>query len=384
MSIPLLPSGTATVAGTLTPVDTFTGDDRFREGNSSYRYTVAGTVYAFEGALTLPGVSGPIAFGPDGCSGSEGDSTLFATQPHATVRSYTSTGGFCQLANGNGDTADVWLGADDRDLWVDGSVTDSGGSMIGFYGGGTVGADGTVTIDLSEYDTDTGADLGSNGSAAIALADTGETFSYTLQGSNGFERTRGSVLDVEGTLATSLGTFDLGPCVTTDQQSKRVDTPSSGPKPGGKRPANDLPPGAIAASAGYRGTVATRGAQMPSEAGYPCLEFTDPFDGSTFVIPVAYTVWYKVAGTGSPVTFDTAGSDFDTVVAVYAGGPDAGSTVGCVDDVPLQPVGRTLQAAVTFDTAVGTTYWIQAGGLDEDVFGPDPWSPYGTLKVAVR
>ena len=55
-------------------------------------------------------------------------------------------------------------------------------------------------------------------------------------------------------------------------------------------------------------------------------------------------------GTGTEVTIDTAGSDFDTAIAVYtaaAHGSLEPVDGACVDDVPLEPVGRTLQAAVT-------------------------------------
>ena len=114
------------------------------------------------------------------------------------------------------------------------------------------------------------------------------------------------------------------------------------------------------------------------------MEFED-FDGTLFVIPVEHTVWYKVTGTGSPITVDTAGSDFDTVVAVYAGAANADATVVCVDDSPVNPFGRTLQASATFPTVAGTTYWIQIGGFQEDAFGEDsPLLPYGNLRVAVR
>lgn len=383
LSIPLLPAGTAQVQGALSPVDTIDDRGTFRDGNTTYRFTATGSALAFEGSLTLPGVTGATAFGPDGCAASDTEQSSFSTQPHARVASFTSTGGFCALENGDGDTAELFLGGDSSFLFVDGSVTDTAGALIAFWGEGEVANDGTVSITTQEWDPETGVDLGT-GSATLSLVDTGEAFSYTLRASNGFERTRGTILDVEGALASSLGSFDLGACVMADRQVKRVDAPSAGPKPGGKRPANDLPSGAVTMRAGDRATVATRGAQFESEAGYPCLEFTDEFDGSTFVIPVRHTVWYKVAGTGGPVTIDTAGSDFDTVLAAYAGGPDAAATVACLDDVPLQPVGRTLQSAITFDTVAGTTYWVQAGGLDEDVFGPDAWVPYGTLKVAVR
>jgi hypothetical protein len=79
------------------------------------------------------------------------------------------------------------------------------------------------------------------------------------------------------------------------------------------------------------------------------------------------------------VTVDTAGSDYDTVIAVYtaAGGGFVPVPDACVDDVPVQPVGRTLQAAVTWQTVAGTTYYVQIGGYPQSL-------PYGNLRVAVR
>ena len=80
------------------------------------------------------------------------------------------------------------------------------------------------------------------------------------------------------------------------------------------------------------------------------------------------------------MTVDTAGSDYDTVIAVYTSAGRAASRPvpdACVDDVPLEPIGRTLQAAVTFDTVAGTTYYVQIGGYPESF-------PYGNLRVAVR
>jgi hypothetical protein len=92
-------------------------------------------------------------------------------------------------------------------------------------------------------------------------------------------------------------------------------------------------------------------------------------------------VWYRITGTGGEITVDTAGSSFDTVAAAYAGAPDASSTVACADDVPVVPLGRTLQAAVTFPTIAGVSYFVQVGGfLENDGINV----PYGTLKVAVR
>ena len=114
-----------------------------------------------------------------------------------------------------------------------------------------------------------------------------------------------------------------------------------------------------------------------SEASYSCLTFEDP-PGEIFEIPVGNTVWFQIQGTGSDVTVDTAGSDFDTVAAAYVSDGSGGFTeVACVDDVPLDPFGRTLQAAITFPTEIGTTYYVQIGGFPS-------LTSYGNLRVAVR
>ncbi len=59
---------------------------------------------------------------------------------------------------------------------------------------------------------------------------------------------------------------------------------------------------------------------------------------------------------------DTAGSDFDTIVGVYTFDGDTYNQVGCVDDVDT-PEGGSLQAAITFGTDPGATYYVQVGGF---------------------
>ena len=120
-------------------------------------------------------------------------------------------------------------------------------------------------------------------------------------------------------------------------RSKEHTNATNGPKPGGKRPANDLPSGAQTLKVGGKASLSTKGARVPSEADYPCMVVED-FDGNTIIIPVEHTVWYKIAGTGRSITVDTAGSSYDTVIAVYAGAADAGATVACLDDMPLHAV----------------------------------------------
>ena len=114
------------------------------------------------------------------------------------------------------------------------------------------------------------------------------------------------------------------------------------------------------------------------EQPFACLTFFDDNDVER-PIPVIKTVWFKLIGAGKAVTIDTRGTNFDTVVAVYT--KPAGAYVpvanACVDDVPVQPVGRTLQAAVTFTPAAGRTYYVQVGGFPDDL-------NWGTLKLSVR
>jgi hypothetical protein len=75
---------------------------------------------------------------------------------------------------------------------------------------------------------------------------------------------------------------------------------------------------------------------------------------------IANTVWYTfTAPTTTPVSVDTFGSDFDTVLVVYTGSALSGLTqVRCNDDS-----NGTLQSRVSFVAAAGTTYRIQVGGF---------------------
>jgi hypothetical protein len=382
-TIPLLPSGEATISATRSPADPFSFDEQFRSGNQWNRATGTGLAYALSGSLTLPGLSSPVSFGPEICSSSDATYTNFTTNPHAHVQSFAGTGGTCHLTNGQGDTLDMFISLSDGDLFMDATVTDAAGGVVGAVGDALVGSDGIATLTLSEYDPTTGNPTGGTASASASLTDTGETFAYVTRYSNQVYRTSGSTIDVEGSFAGSLGSFDLGPCVVAATKTKTIANNSNGPKPGGKTPTNDLPTGALTLKAGVRATAATKGAALASEAPFDCLTFPDG-EGGTFTVPVNNTVWYKVTGTGSTVTVDTAGSDYDTVVAVYTGTPGSLTSIACVDDT-RGAFDQNTQAVVSFPTQAGVTYWVQIGGLDEVDFLTGVRSvPYGTLKVAVR
>jgi hypothetical protein len=82
------------------------------------------------------------------------------------------------------------------------------------------------------------------------------------------------------------------------------------------------------------------------------------------------TVWYRYKPTQNrTVTFDTLGSDLDSLVAVYRGTSISGLThLACSDDFDESPG----DASVTFAAVKGKTYYIQVGGYQNQ---------YGLLNV---
>ena len=154
----------------------------------------------------------------------------------------------------------------------------------------------------------------------MTITETGETFVRVFSSRGRRQVARGTLLDIEGTLSIGTHTFDLGACVGVDYRSKLLRNAPSGPKPGGKVPTNDLPSGAKQLAVGGSAVAQTKGASPDREAPFDCLIFEDE-TGAPFEVPVANTVWYKFTGTGKSVTIDTAGSDFDTVLATYTAGP---------------------------------------------------------------
>jgi hypothetical protein len=95
-----------------------------------------------------------------------------------------------------------------------------------------------------------------------------------------------------------------------------------------------------------------------------------------FGTPIGKTVWYRFTpAVNTPITIDTAGSNFDTIVSVYTGTGLSGLTnVACNDDPPPGgfPTG-VQQARVSFLAGANTTYYIQIGGFN---------SAFGMLQVS--
>jgi hypothetical protein len=89
---------------------------------------------------------------------------------------------------------------------------------------------------------------------------------------------------------------------------------------------------------------------------------------------VGNTVWHSFTPPADGhYTFNLAGSDYDTVLAVYTGGSiDSLTQIGCNDDAST----RILSSALLLrDLRSATTYWIQIGGFRQG---------YGQYQVAVE
>ena len=90
------------------------------------------------------------------------------------------------------------------------------------------------------------------------------------------------------------------------------------------------------------------------------------------------SIWFSwQAPTNGTVTFDTAGSSFDTLLGVYTGASVASLTfVASDDDIG----GGTLQSAVQFAASAGTTYWIAVDGYEGEAGNVVlSWAP--TLEI---
>jgi hypothetical protein len=88
-------------------------------------------------------------------------------------------------------------------------------------------------------------------------------------------------------------------------------------------------------------------------------------------VTIDATIWYRVPGTGGPVTLNTSGSAVDTVLAVYDtdgsatpdnGPPSNGNAIACNNDI--WPGGNEQDdraSEVVFDTVDGLDYLVQIG-----------------------
>jgi hypothetical protein len=363
--------GEGSIEATLTP----SGDpevlssDRF--GNRTT--LVSGTFQPMDvsGTVTMPGV-GEVELAQ--CGGDETFITVIETNPHTFVldnegivmncfwETDDSVASLFVIDDSFGPFADAFLATADVQL------VSSGFSSLEFTAESM-----SVVIDLFDAATGDPAEA----TAEASLTPLGDLTTSLILSSSSRDKLIEQRLSPSGELSFSTGdTFALDDtaCFANTFESHLVDSAPAGPMAGGRAPVNDTPDGALPLTIGSRVNTQTGGAALEPE-----VPVTTCSEGE--IDSFGRTLWYTFEGTGGEATLDTAGSNFDTLLAVYVLEGDELVEIACVDDVFFDPIGLTFQAAITGPTEEGVTYWIQVGGFDARIFGGDV--EFGRLRISV-
>ena len=155
------------------------------------------SAFAFSGTLTLPGVAKPrCRSGRTAAAGRDVTSVRPSSRgPNARVATFTSTGGFCELANGERRHRRRCSAASTRGscAWTATSPTRAACGS-GSTARGRSSRTGSSPIETTEYDVGhRRARRARPARPRCSPVDTGETFSYTMKASAGFQRTRGTL-----------------------------------------------------------------------------------------------------------------------------------------------------------------------------------------------
>lgn len=323
---------------------------------------------AVTGTLTLPGLELALA----NCFGDVTDVSVFETNPTAFVNSNEgifvdcfwetpdATAFLFVTEDSFGAFGDAFLGTADQNLFTTGSTASVSTSAM------------TASISMSNEAGDP-----FSAEASASLTPSGGLVTSNILSTTSKEKLVEQTLIPNGELAFSTGdTFviDESNCRSIAFDSHVSVSGPAGPKAGGRVPANDGPDGAIELSSGARLNVQTGGTQIEPEV--PITTCPDgEFDA------MGHTLWYTVEGTGGQISIDTAGSNIDTVLAVYQPDGDGFVEVACIDDVFGDPIGITFQAALTIDTVEGETYYVQVGGFDARFQGGNV--EFGRLRLRI-
>jgi hypothetical protein len=373
-------AGTATINATLVPIGE---PEPFSEKSPHFRNEGSFQAASIEGTavLTASGIlPGPISFDLSSCSGGILIQNIFQVLPSTTRDQQDQAFLNCELAGSDATATVGGFGVlfDGEPLFgfINASITPNDPSEPAVFGG----AEAAITyagVDATfEVTNDAGDPVGEatlSASFAPISVESGRRLTQTT-----LQKLVLTTMAVSGSLSVETATasyeFDLSACQASYLEVRTVSHDPNGPKPGGAVPANDTPDGALALEPGDEVKMQTDGASLAPEE--PCV-----LEEPGGEVPFGRTVWFAVEGTGAPITIDPAGTNFDTVIGAYVAGESGLEQVACVDDdfsTLLQPP----QAALTFDSVAGTTYYIQVGGFDYGVFtesNPD----FGLLKLAV-
>jgi hypothetical protein len=373
VTIPLVdaasdPAGDADLSISLTPFGEPFVDEGNDTGNANSHTRIVVQELEGTGTISLPGM-GEVELA---CFGDTAEGEVFQNNPTATTFHGTSTGFNCAW-----ETESSFAFVDGQSDFQFGDFVDAGYASDAL-GIGTDGPfDGTIdrsgvdaTLHLIDFET------GDEYSATVeaSFSPLGEPVTSVIVAESVRERRVDQQLSISGTFdVAGLETFTMDDeaCFAFTSTTHVAVSRPAGPTKGKALP-NDGPDGAIALAPGSRLNVQTTGTAPAAEV--PNLTCDD---GEIDLM--GHTVWYTVEGTGEELTFDTSGSNFDTVAAVYVMDGDEVVEIACEDDVFGDP-GVSLQAVITGPTEAGVTYWIQVGGWGGAFDDADK----GRLRVKVR
>lgn len=363
------PAGQVVLDATLTPDGEPIVITPTREGNRRIRSEGTIQPMLVSGSATLPD-GATIDLAVSDCSGQRTDIEVWETNPRAFVIHREETFVECFWETADGFAFFFANASDDFGTFAEsglirfGEEGDESGLLTDFSQPQDVSLSTThVSATLPMIAFPSGEPAG-NAVAEATLAPSNGAERFGIISQYFRETIVAQPLDANGTLTFPTGEmFQLDPssCRAADLRLKSKTNPARIGRGQARPPANDDPSGAVALTKKAHNQQ-TAGAAFEPEAEVSCA-------------PMASTVWFRVEGTGRQMTIDTAGSRFDTVVAVYVEEGGELVEIACVDDVQTGTIGFSWQSAVTWDSEAGQAYWIQIGGFEGE---------YGLLKVELR
>jgi hypothetical protein len=347
------PVGNATVEATLTPDGDpmpYSFQDSF--GNQLLRRQGTLQAYTVEGSLTMPNGA---TFDLSSCAAFSDTYTQFSNAPAASVSRFSSFDLNCGWETDDGFVG-LFATADEFGGFSELFIVDGEDTYFGFPSSGLILSTQAFEASYDIVSADDGGDPVGSATASATLT-AGDRINELFMSGPFKAHVVGQEYLVDGSLSVTLnGTttefaMDEASCSAADVTVSEQFSPRQGPK--GRPLANDAPEGALPIAIGETIMVrSTGGTALEPEA--PCVL---SFPEGDFDVPLGHTAWWTFTGTGSDVTLDTAGSNFDTVVGVYVDDGGSLAQVGCNDD------DESLQARLTVPTEAGVTYYVQVGGF---------------------
>jgi hypothetical protein len=345
-------------AFTATTRVTSTSEHTTREGsgNQHVKGTIVTATLAADAALTLPGFT----IRDLRCTGTSTTSTFVSNTPASTV---TFERRFFDRERCDGNAVVGLFGPEDGEFFLSVEVGEAN-NQLNLFGPVPEPKGDTFTVTLPLRNSQTAEVLG-HFPVTVTLTPTEKPTKSLLRTAIARITQQSTLYDVHAS-ATIPGMRIDSTCQALEITTRSVIRASKGPKPTDIAPPNETRAGARRIAVGDTVRTTTRGAALVPEARMGCA--TAP----------GRTVWYSFVGTGGTVRIDTAGSSFDTAVAVYRARDGGGlRTVACNDDVdrgfPFPTT--TLQARLAMPTVAGRTYYVQVGGVFAD---------FGRLVLSLR